>query len=626
MNPWTQAPGAPGSQPATSGLPEAPCATPMRRATDKTFTADETERLGAVRSRRLLDTPATDAFDRITRLASSLFDTSIALVTLMDADRLWFKSRVGVYACETDRSTAICNHTIRSAEVMVVPDLAGDTRFTDSPMLADGYRFYAGAPLLTRGGLALGTLCILDRTPRRFGQESAGQLADLASMVMSQIDLHQAIGTTDEVTRLPNSTQLTADLEDLCAVASGEPWTLVLVEAFSHDQLQEAQRSIGTLPLEAVLRDFAERLGEWLDGRATLYKTNEARFAFLLPGHATERHEALVAEMLGQLQRPLRGGRSQVEMAPLPNTGFATFELNRECISDLLRRAASALHDARVNQRAFAWFAPESDATSRRAYALLQDVPRGLAEGEFRLVYQPKMDLATRLYDGVEALIRWRHPHLGELSPAEFIPLVESSRLIHLLTEWVVHTALAQLAAWEAEGISVTMAVNVSAKNLEHPDFLKVLQNACSLHGISPEKLQVECTENAALDGQQTVQVLHQIRALGVQVSLDDFGIGYCNISALRSLPAELLKLDQSLIRGIATDPRAWALLKSLIQFGHAMGYRLLAEGVETAEVFDLLESSGCDAVQGYYLARPLEAPALAVFLKRHAELFTLDF
>ena len=606
-----------------SSFPEAPRATPMRRATDKTFTDDETGRLAALRSRRLLDTPATDEFDRITRLASSLFDTSIALVTLMDADRLWFKSRVGVYACETDRSTAICNHTIRSAEVSVVPDLSLDERFADSPMLADGYRFYAGAPLLTRSGLALGTLCILDRKPRLFGQESARQLADLASMAMSQIDLHQAVGTTDEVTRLPNRTQLTADLEDLCAVAGGEHWTLVLVEAFSHDQLQEAQRSIGTLPLEAVLRDFAGRLGEWLAGRATLYKTNEARFAFLLPGDVADRHEALVAEMTGQLQRPARGGRSQVELAPLPCTGFTSFELKRDSLSDLLRKAASALHDARVGQRAYARFVSETDAGSRRAYALLQDVPRGLAEGEFRLVYQPKMDLTTRLYDGVEALIRWRHPHLGELSPAEFIPLVESSRLIHLLTEWVVHTALAQVAAWESEGLSVTMAVNVSAKNLEHPDFLKVLQNALALHRIAPEQLQVECTENAALDGKQTGRVLHQIRALGVHVSLDDFGIGYCNISALRSLPAEMLKLDQSLIRGISTDPRAWALLRSLIQFGHAMGYRLLAEGVETPEVFDLLESSGCDAVQGYYLSRPLEAPALVVFLKRHAELFT---
>ena len=606
-------------------LPQNARTTHRRRATDGSASTDEVGRLAALRSRRLLDTPAAEEFDRIARLASSLFGTDIALVTLMDADRLWFKARVGVTACETDRPTAICNHTIRGKDVMIVQDLASDGRFAASPMLADGYRFYAGAPLLTRSGQALGTLCILDKTPRRFGVESARQLADLASMVMSQIDLHQAIGTTDEVTKLPNGTQLITDLEDLCVLAAGQKRTLALVEAFSHDQLHEAQRGIGAQPLEAVIRDFAARLGDWLGDRAKLYKTNEARFAFMLPGDIGPDIEALIAEMTAQLQRPLRGGRSQVEFEPSPQTGLATFELSRDCTADVLRRATSALYSAHVTEEKFAWFTQTSDVDSRRAYALLQDVPRGLAEGEFHLVYQPKLDLKTRAYNGVEALIRWSHPHLGNLSPAEFIPLVESSRLIHLLTEWVLHTALAQLAEWSREGIHVSMAVNVSAKNLEHPDFLKILQNACALHCIAPSQLHIECTENAALDGQQTVHVLHQIRQLGIQVSLDDFGIGYCNISALRNLPAQLLKLDQSLIKHIANDARAWTLLRSLIQFGQAMGYRLLAEGVETAEVFDMLESSGCDAVQGYYLAKPLKSADLSVFLKRHAELFTLE-
>lgn len=585
----------------------------------------EAERLAVLRSRRLLDTEACEAFDRIARLASALFDVPIALVTLMDANRLWFKSRVGVDACETDRDTAICNRTIAGSAVMVVEDLAADERFANSPMLADGYRFYAGAPLLTRSGHALGTLCILDRAPRRFDEDARRQLGDLAAMVMSQIDLHMAVGMTDEMTGLPNATQLAADLEDLCNLDAGEPRTLVMVEAFGHDQLQAAQCAIGSTPLEAVMRDFAGRLSRWLGGRATLYKTNEARFVFMLAGQTKSAHEKFVIEMTAHLQQPFRDGRSQVDVELAPQTGLVSFELNREDTTDLMRRAASALHQTRQRQQGFAWFTAETDASSRRAYALLQELPRGLAEGEFRLVYQPKMELKTRHYKGVEALIRWRHPRLGELSPAEFIPLVEGSRLIHLLTEWVLHTSLAQLALWQADGIFVTMAVNVSAKNLEHPDFLKVLQNACAVHGIAPSQLHIECTENAALNGQQTLHVLHQIRDLGMQVSLDDFGIGYCNISCLHSLPASLLKLDQSLIRPIATDKRSWELLKSIIQFGQSLGYRLLAEGVETAEVFDMLESSGCDSVQGYYLARPLEAPALVSLLRRHAELFTLD-
>jgi len=584
----------------------------------------EADRLTALRSRRLLDTPATEAFDRITRLASRVFGTSIALVTFMDAERLWFKSRVGVADQETARSTAVCDYTIRGTGVMVVPDLAGDTRFADSPMLAAGYHFYAGAPLLTRAGHALGTLCILDQAPRIFDEADREQLAALAAIVMTQIDLHQAIGRTDEVTRLPNRTQLMCDLEDLCALAPGDNRTLVLVEAYAQDQLQEAQRVIGAKPLEAVMRDFAGQLSEWVGDRATLYKVNEGRFGFMLPGDSQAEHEASMQALSTHLHRPARGGRSQIEMEQLPIIGLAAFPMTPEGTGDVLRRAASALHQARQTDRRIAWFTEQTDASSRRSFALLQDVPRGLAEGEFRLVYQPKMDLQTRQYKGVEALIRWQHPLLGPLSPAEFIPLVESSRLIHLVTEWVLHTALAQLAAWKLEGIDLTMAVNVSAKNLEHPDFLRIVRNACALHDIPPSRLHIECTENAALDSQQTLTVLNQVRALGAQVSLDDFGVGYCNFSCLHSLPAELLKLDQSLILPIATDPRAWELLKSIIKFGQALGYQLLAEGVETAEVFDMLESSGCDSVQGYYLSRPLEAVAIVPFLQRHIDLFTV--
>jgi len=586
---------------------------------------DEAERLAVLRSRRLLDTGASEAFDRITRLAGSLFGAPIALVTLVDSDRLWFKSRLGVDASEVPRSTAICDHSIRSRDVMVVEDLALDPRFHASPMLAQGFHFYAGAPLRTRAGHALGTLCILDRAPRRFGAAETRQLADLAALVLSQIELHQAIGLTHEVTGLPNRSQLVADLEDLSGCCPGAARTLVLVEACGHEQLHQAQQAIGATALEAVVRDFADRLLEWVGSRAVVYQIHEARFAFMLPGHSVDGHEALVLQLTAHLARTVRGSRSQVELELSPQTGLATFELTRAGTADLLRRAASALGQARLRQQPFGWFTEDTDADSRRAFALLQDIPRGLAEGEFRLVYQPKMDLATRLYTGVEALIRWQHPQRGALSPAEFIPLVEGSRLIHLVTEWVLHTALAQLAAWRRQGVAVTMAVNVSARNLEHPDFLRMLENACLLHQIPPSQLHIECTENAALDGQQTLRVLQAVRALGVQVSLDDFGVGYCNFSCLHSLPAELLKLDQSLVQPIATDPRAWELLQSIIQFGHALGYSLLAEGVETAEVFDLLESSGCDAVQGYYLARPLEAPDLLRLLQRHTELFTLD-
>ena len=173
--------------------------------------------------------------------------------------------------------------------------------------------------------------------------------------------------------------------------------------------------------------------------------------------------------------------------------------------------------------------------------------------------------------------------------------------------------------ALEARGVGATlgMAVNVSARNLEHPGFLRMLANACTLHGIAPARLQIECTENAVLTGSATLVALERARTLGVEVALDDFGVGYCNLACLHSMPAGLLKLDRSLVAPIATDVRALAVLKAVIAIGQSLGYRLLAEGVETAEVFDQLVAMGCNEMQGYYLCVPVAADAVLPFVQQ---------
>jgi EAL domain-containing protein (putative c-di-GMP-specific phosphodiesterase class I) len=193
---------------------------------------------------------------------------------------------------------------------------------------------------------------------------------------------------------------------------------------------------------------------------------------------------------------------------------------------------------------------------------------------------------------------------------------MERTTLIHEFTEWILHRALEQLSAWRAQGIELTMAVNVSSRTLEHPLFLQALRNACALYQVHPQNLHIECTENAVMTGTRTAATLEAVRAMGIGISLDDFGVGYSNLACLHSLPVQLLKLDQSLIKPIATDERALKLVRSLIHMGHTLGYRLLAEGVETREVLDILKREGCDAVQGYYLSRPLEAEHVADFLK----------
>lgn len=576
----------------------------------------EQQRLFFLRSTGLLDSTASEAFDRITRLASSFFQVPISLVSLVDEQRQWFKSCVGLSVRETPREVSFCAHAVRARAPLVVPDAQLDARFADNPLVtgAPGIRFYAGAPLALPSGHVLGSLCVIDTRPRAFSAAELRLLQDLAALVMSQIDLHQLAGRVHEVTRLPNRSQLAEDLRAACATAGGGACVLMLVDLMGSETMHSAIRAIGNEPLEEALRTIATQLVGLVPPYAGLYQVGESRFAVLMPPQGPlDASEAVPAAILARLAQPfwINGLPVQLEVS----TGLVRFALTPEEASDALRRATAALHQARDAQVPLAWYDTACDAPHRRAYTLLRSIPASLAQGEFRLVYQPKMNLHTGRYTGVEALARWRSPVHGDVSPGEFVALIETTTLIHDFTEWILHKALEQLAAWRAQGVQVTMAVNVSSQNLQHPRFLQALRNACALYDVAPQDLHIECTESDVIAGTRTGAALEAVRAMGIGISLDDFGTGYSNLACLHTLPVHLLKLDQSLIKPVATDERALALVRSLIQMGHTLGYRLLAEGVETAEVLDILRREGCDAAQGYYLSRPLEAQAVPAFL-----------
>ena len=577
----------------------------------------EQERLRVLRSTRLLNSDSNAGFDRITRLACALFDVPAAMVSLVDTDWLWFKSKVGLDAEKICREESFCDYTIRDRLPLVVEDATKDARFSRSALVTPdtGIRFYVGAPLILGDGYAIGSLCLVDYRPRTFSLAQRQQLEELAQLIVAQIELQGSLGRLDGITRLPNRSQLGEDLQDLYHLHGEQTRTLCVLEVLDHGTLQTTIRALGLSPLELFLKDLAKLLLD-VESRYRLrvYYIGIARFALLLQPNI-DSQDAAISELMALLKRPILSGGIPVELQL--NAGAVTFTLEPDAIADALRKATVAVYQARAEQRPLVLYDIASDARHRRSYSLLQDIPRAMAAGEFHLVYQPKFHVDAFAYESVEALLRWTHPVHGAIPPGEFIPLVENTTLIHLITEWVLHTALAQLAEWQTQGLDLAIAINVSARNLEHPDFLKVIRNACSLHSIRLNLLQIECTENAALTGQATLQTLQEIRSMGVRVSLDDFGIGYCNLACLHSLPAELLKLDRSLVAPIVSDMRARALLQSIITLGRAMGYRLLAEGVEDAQVFDLLFSMGCDEMQGYYLCRPIPANAVVAFTQK---------
>lgn len=539
----------------------------------------------------------------------------ICLVSLVDENRQWFKSCVGVDFQETARDESFCTHTVEQRAPLVVEDARNDMRFVNNRFVTTepGVRFYAGVPLTLPTGHVLGSLCIVDTQPRTFSREELTLLEDMGQLVMDQIDLHQLAGRVNEVTRLPNRAQFAADMHLACQEFPGASRTLMLLDVMTHVQLQSAVRAVGIAPLESALRSIASMLVQAVPQSVELYHVSDTRFALVMQTADTALAQDTAESIVMRMKAPFQtsGVTAQLEV----QAGLVHFPLTSESAEDALRKATSALHKADSDQTPLVWYCADADLPHRRAYSLLRAIPGSLSAGEFRLVYQPKMNLHTGTFTGVEALARWRHPVHGDISPAEFVPLMEKTTFIHDFTEWVLHKALEQLAAWRALGVEVTMAVNVSSRNLQHPHFLQILRNACALHRVHPQNLHLECTENDVIAGSLTGSVLASVREMGVGISLDDFGVGYSNLACLHSLPIQLLKLDQSLIKPIDTDTRALALVRSLIRMGHTLGYRLLAEGVESSDVLDILKTEGCDAVQGYYLSRPLEAPAIPGFL-----------
>ncbi|WP_082519753.1 sensor domain-containing phosphodiesterase [Variovorax sp. Root411] len=576
----------------------------------------ESERLFALRSTRMLDTPPTENFDRITRLAAELFDVPIALISLLDKDRQWFKARIGLDLPETPREYAFCDYTIRQADVTVVEDALQDDRFASNPLVAGdpGIRFYAGAPLVMPSGHAIGSLCLVDRRPRLFSAKQRKHLKDLSALVLSQIDLYRTAGRVDEVTLLPNQAQMSEDLHDLALRFPEGRYTLALVDILDRNALRDAVLAVGIRPLGVFQRDLSIQLQSLLSAGSRLYCVDDGRFAFLIKreGDASDR---FIERLVMVLKQPVASGSLLIELDARVGVVQINLEASEE-IDDALRKAMTAVHQARTLGLSRVPYMSEFDIRHQRAYAILRDIPRAIAHDEFHLVFQPKLRVSSGAFEGVEALIRWQHPIFGNIPPTEFIPLAEGTTLIHELTNWVVAAALKELAELHREGFRIAIAVNVSARSLERPQFPKDLETICARYAVSHDMLHIECTEYSGLTAPATLESLRQIRALGMQLSLDDFGAGYSNLTCLENLPFQMLKVDRGLVAHVVANPRAHQLLQGIVSLGHAMGFRMLAEGVETREVFECIVSMGFDHVQGYYLCRPLSASALRKLLR----------
>jgi EAL domain-containing protein (putative c-di-GMP-specific phosphodiesterase class I)/GGDEF domain-containing protein len=569
----------------------------------------EDDRLNALHALELLDSAPAEEFDRLCELVASSFNVPTALISLVDRDRQWFKARVGFDLAQMPIEDAFCAHTIRAENGrMEINDACCDTRFSHNPLVvrAPHVRFYAGSTLVTEGGYAIGSLCILDSQPRELTTAERKRLDDFAAQVMRLIALRQHLRRRDPVSGLPNRQQFQADVAQLAEFQPDEGRLLVLVDPLETHWKEQLILAQGMWPFETFLRSLALRLCDALNGLAKVYHVDTKRFAFLLPEDCD--YPPLLDALIAQLRMPVQADRIPID--PPVKAGVVPFLLDSGEVRDLLRKAMVAVDQATLSSLHWVVYERPQDEAFQRIFQLVRQIPESLERGDFSLAFQPRLALPGRRLRSAEALLRWTHPQLGPIAPGDFIPAIEKTALIHSVTRWVIRTAVSQLAHWDNR-YQGRLSLNLSPRDFDEGNLVELLRETCRREGVDPRRLEVEITEGEWLRrNPEAIAQLHALRELGVEIAIDDFGSGYSNFAYLYELPVTSVKLDRSLIHDLPQDPRKQEVVRALLALIGKLGYRSVAEGIETPEVLAFLQEAGCDEVQGYLLARPMALPA----------------
>jgi diguanylate cyclase len=426
----------------------------------------------------------------------------------------------------------------------------------------------------------------------------------------------------DALTGLPNRTLLADRFEQALrgSQRSALPTALLLIDL---DRFKEVNDTLGHHVGDQLLAQIGPRLEGALRGVDTVARLGGDEFAVLLP-NVVDLNAAL--EVATRLRTALATSFNVdgVELDIDASIGVVLSGAHGGDAQTLLQRADVAMYVAKQQKRGVTAYDPQSDVHSPQRLSLLGDLRRGIERGELLLHYQPKLNLKTRALVGVEALVRWQHPERGLVPPDEFIPLAEHTGLIGPLTTCVLNMALAQVKLWADGGQGIPVAVNISARNLLDEDFANKVNTLLNQHGVVPELLEVEVTESAVmLEPARAAQVLNELHALGVRIALDDFGAGYTSLAQLKNLPISELKIDKSFIFTMNSNPGDSLIVKSMVDLGHGLNMKVVAEGIETQSAMDTLAGFNCDIGQGYHLCRPV--PAKALMQWHHQRLLCTD-
>jgi len=428
----------------------------------------------------------------------------------------------------------------------------------------------------------------------------------------------------DPLTDLPNRAQLSARLPQMLAGAQrGQRQVAVLF--LNLDRFKDINDTFGYATGDRLLRAAAERLRQAIDPEHTLARIGGDEFAVVLESSdARSRSEALAQRILAAFDAPLQAGDG-LDVTLSVSIGISQYPGHANAPDELLKQADTAMHEAKAaGRKTIVHYTRKIDTAARRRVTISGPLRKVLDRSELRLVWQPRLHLASSRITGVEVLLRWNNREHGEIRPVDFIPLAEESGMIMEIGEWVLREACRTLHHWHRLPLpKLKVSVNVSFLQLLRGDFSAVTQRILTETGMPANALELELTESMLLaDTEQTISKLHALRALGVSLAIDDFGTGYSSLAYLKRLPVTTIKIDQSFTRDVLNDPRNAAITAAIIHMGHALGLNVVAEGVETDAQKHFLAGHACDEIQGFWLAKPLPADEAVAFIQHWSQMY----
>jgi diguanylate cyclase (GGDEF)-like protein len=418
----------------------------------------------------------------------------------------------------------------------------------------------------------------------------------------------------DHLTGLPNRVLLRERLTSILLPSdeggdgAGESGVLLLLDL---DHFKEVNDTFGHYAGDRLLEQVGHRLRDSVPANAVVARLGGDEFAVLVATSAmsAEEAEAIPSDLLALLDRPVVVEGQRLNVAA--SIGVVHYPADGTDADALLRRADVAMYVAKRAHSGYAYYDAQQDPHTPERLGLVGELREAIEHDELTLAYQPQIALDTHQVTGVEALVRWAHPRRGMIPPVEFVAIAEHTGLMEPLTRCVLRGALQQCRTWLDKGLHLPVSVNISATDLQD-GFAQVVEELLDAHHVPVEYLRLEITEGAMMvDRDRASRVLQDLRALGVRISIDDYGTGYSSLAYLGHLPIDELKIDRSFIAGLLSSTANAAIVRSTIALGHDLGLVVVAEGVEDQPTWDVLGELGCDTIQGYFASKPLPAPAL---------------